>query len=287
MMSKKMSKRKQCGANWKDITNHRFGKLVALYRVESPDGNSVWMCRCDCGNEKAVSRPQLRSGTMSCGCLIGGWKNKSATVLPNGEGAIRGFLKTYKGAARKRGHEWSITDNEFRVLIRSNCYYCRCRPSIEKQTSKFSEVLFFNGIDRLDNEKGYTLDNSVPCCSKCNHAKCDMSEKEFAAWAFRLGKNIIYRKKVKISDGDLIKYARRDREKLTAEQIRENRNKKARERVARIKLSHTPSVSVGFKVEPISISGQDSTFRDPLEVEGEAWYQAEIEAGRIDFGLGV
>ena len=27
------------------------------------------------------------------------------------------------------------------------------------------------GLDRLDNSKGYVLDNVVPCCDKCNRLK--------------------------------------------------------------------------------------------------------------------
>ena len=28
-----------------------------------------------------------------------------------------------------------------------------------------------NGVDRTDNDIGYTLDNCVPCCSECNYMK--------------------------------------------------------------------------------------------------------------------
>lgn len=55
-----------------DLTGQRFGRLV----VVSPAGldrtrkNMTFLCKCDCGNEKIVSAPQLKSGcTKSCGCL--------------------------------------------------------------------------------------------------------------------------------------------------------------------------------------------------------------------------
>ncbi len=58
--------------NGKDITNQRFGKLTALYPTEkrTKDGNVIWHCVCDCGNETDVSRRCLvRGNTHSCGCL--------------------------------------------------------------------------------------------------------------------------------------------------------------------------------------------------------------------------
>ena len=36
-----------------------------------------------------------------------------------------------------------------------------------------------NGIDRIDSSKGYSVDNCVPCCAKCNYAKHDLSIDDF------------------------------------------------------------------------------------------------------------
>lgn len=59
---------------FKDVTGVRFGRLTALKIVgkERPSGgSSVWLCRCDCGNETRVPRSKLSAGhTRSCGCLI-------------------------------------------------------------------------------------------------------------------------------------------------------------------------------------------------------------------------
>lgn len=52
----------------KDLTNQKFGKLTALYRLEniSPP---MWHCLCDCGNEIDVRSIELTSNnTISCGC---------------------------------------------------------------------------------------------------------------------------------------------------------------------------------------------------------------------------
>ena len=36
-----------------------------------------------------------------------------------------------------------------------------------------------NGIDRLDSSKGYTINNCVPCCSKCNLMKSNFKKEDF------------------------------------------------------------------------------------------------------------
>ena len=54
-----------------DLTGKRFGKLVVLSRAKNnKDGRAMWLCACDCGNERIVSGKSLRNGhTQSCGCL--------------------------------------------------------------------------------------------------------------------------------------------------------------------------------------------------------------------------
>lgn len=50
----------------------RFGRLKVLYLDETPRKTTTnyYICRCDCGKEKSVSKPMLYTGgTQSCGCL--------------------------------------------------------------------------------------------------------------------------------------------------------------------------------------------------------------------------
>lgn len=68
-----------CGCSMKyhtkDIRGERFGRLVALKRVDSKVSDngrrrSVWLCKCDCGASKEVDLDSLlRGSTKSCGCL--------------------------------------------------------------------------------------------------------------------------------------------------------------------------------------------------------------------------
>lgn len=53
-----------------DITNQRFGRLVALERTnQKSDTSYKWKCQCDCGKIVFVKVGSLTSGvTQSCGC---------------------------------------------------------------------------------------------------------------------------------------------------------------------------------------------------------------------------
>ena len=58
------------GRRMKDLTGQRFGRLVAVERLDRKRGNSyLWRCKCDCGSETEAAVNALISGnTTSCGC---------------------------------------------------------------------------------------------------------------------------------------------------------------------------------------------------------------------------
>ena len=56
--------------NFIDLSGRRFGRLVVVGIGEAVSGKVKWLCRCDCGNEKNISRSSLAAGyTKSCGCI--------------------------------------------------------------------------------------------------------------------------------------------------------------------------------------------------------------------------
>lgn len=53
-----------------DLTGQVFGRLTVISRAENKGGRIYWNCKCECGNEKRISRNDLKRGsTKSCGCL--------------------------------------------------------------------------------------------------------------------------------------------------------------------------------------------------------------------------
>lgn len=55
----------------KDLTGQRFGRWEVIARAENTAGcQSRWLCRCDCGEERAVLGASLCFGkSTSCGCF--------------------------------------------------------------------------------------------------------------------------------------------------------------------------------------------------------------------------
>ena len=93
------------------------------------------------------------------------------------------------------GFEDVIDFEAFTKLSKSPCRYCGLKYSkkIEdrfaesKKNKKLSdEILKCNGIDRVNNRKGYTKENSAPCCKYCNFAKHTMAESDFYKWVKRV-----------------------------------------------------------------------------------------------------
>lgn len=55
-----------------DLTNQRFGKLLAKEKTDkrNADGRVIWKCLCDCGNWCEANTHDLQQGKISsCGCI--------------------------------------------------------------------------------------------------------------------------------------------------------------------------------------------------------------------------
>jgi hypothetical protein len=156
-----------------DISGNIFGRLTAIRRTGRSKGRaSLWECKCSCGNIKIIQSDSLRSGrTKSCGCLTID-TNRRLNSLPLGEAIIRRKLRTYRQSANHKGYVWGLNEITTRKLLISECFYCGLSPAM--------------GIDRVNNFKGYLVDNTRSCCKVCNYAKNTMSEIEFFAWVRRV-----------------------------------------------------------------------------------------------------
>ena len=74
----------------------------------------------------------------------------------------------------------ALTLKHVEGLIAGNCYYCGISP---RQKGR---GMLYNGIDRFDNAKGYTIENCVPACGTCNRLKRKENFDEFLARARRI-----------------------------------------------------------------------------------------------------
>ena len=177
-----------------DLVGQRFERLVVLEIVKANKAGSHWLCQCDCGNKKVIAARNLKQGhTKSCGCL----KRERVIAtnrLKTSEAAFNGLLYEYRKNAKARGFEFLLGKDEFRTLTKQNCYYCGCPPNNIKKAQGNNGDYVYTGIDRVDNFKGYTTKNTVPCCKDCNWAKKDKSLREFKNWVKLIYKNFIKNK---------------------------------------------------------------------------------------------
>ncbi len=178
---------KSCGCRKRNTTNlsgHRFGLWLVTdkheQRLKDKNRNDYfWLCKCECGNESWVNTSKLISGlSLSCGCgskkLISQKSKKK-----DGEAAFNMVYYQYKAVAKKYARCFELTKEQFLILSQKPCHYCGALPSNIRINRYNNGDFVYNGIDRVDSKKGYTINNCVPCCFWCNTMKSKYSVDEF------------------------------------------------------------------------------------------------------------
>ncbi|MBI4137555.1 hypothetical protein HY469_05840 [Candidatus Roizmanbacteria bacterium] len=175
------------------LTGMQFGRLTAGERIREKigirsSGNDryaiFYECKCICGTIKRVQQSHLRAGSIkSCGCLLREML-PSTKYLPS----IHFVIKNYKRGAKSRGLMWDLTDENVQKIVESCCYYCGDEPSKSTIPPDRKVLVCYtcNGIDRVDSSRGYTLDNVVPCCTRCNYAKRSLPINEFIGMCLKI-----------------------------------------------------------------------------------------------------
>jgi hypothetical protein len=113
-----------------DLTGKKYGRLTVVRRDENNTfKQAMWLCRCECGNEKVIFGQSLKDGrTKSCGCLHDSIHLKDMT------GQTFSRLTVIERAGSKaNGAAWKckcICGNETIVsrhcLIHGNVQSCGC-----------------------------------------------------------------------------------------------------------------------------------------------------------------
>lgn len=187
--SLRSGKIKSCGCILaKNLIGKKFGRLLVIKRIfniEHKNKNVIWSCLCDCGCKKNVSSKCLINGnTQSCGCL---YKEKLLErTLPSGIASFNALINDYLQCAKKRDILFELSPEECNNLFKGICFYCGLEPESIKKTASNTGDYIYNGIDRINSKIGYTIENSVSCCKRCNYAKREMSLEEFKNWINRI-----------------------------------------------------------------------------------------------------
>ena len=145
---------------------------------------SHWKIQCKCDNSiHTISWKRLRESNFKLNiCPDMDKKNNSA---------FNSLYLTYKQKAKERNLDFKLNKNEFKILTSNVCKYCNLEPKqIYKQTAGTGGIYTYNGIDRVNNNIGYILENCVSCCMVCNHSKHTMSKDDFYNWIEKVYKNM-------------------------------------------------------------------------------------------------
>ena len=81
---------------------------------------------------------------------------------------VAGQWRYRKYDASRKGREFKITQEQYEMIVKDStgCYLCGN-----------NKVQL--GLDRVDNSRGYTIDNIAPCCSPCNTSKGALTLQEW------------------------------------------------------------------------------------------------------------
>lgn len=163
-----------------------YYKLTAITLLSiGKYGGEIWLFKCYCGKEVIRKPcPVIRGHAKSCGCYVNGEIRKSDNT------AFKEVYNTYKYNSRVREIDFNLTHEEFKEITSKNCHYCGTIPKQILNSRNKKHIFIYNGIDRIDSNKDYNLDNCYPCCKTCNWMKNDLGYDEFLIHIKTIVKNL-------------------------------------------------------------------------------------------------
>lgn len=87
----------------------------------------------------------------------------------------------FNGTGQSDKKDKLITFDHFSHLSYGNCFYCGGTPNkiLRDRIKNSNEIIYVNGIDRINSSQGYIDGNVRSCCKRCNQAKMELCENDF------------------------------------------------------------------------------------------------------------
>jgi hypothetical protein len=157
-----------------DLTGQKFNKLLVIEKIgKSRHGDTLWSCKCDCGNEKVITSQNLRSGNSgSCGC-----DHKKQLSERCKKYNQYDLLGEYGIGHTGKGEEFYFDLDDYELIkdycwhINDSGYVMTTIPSTRKRVRFHRLVLEVYGEDEVDHINHVRHDNR-----KNNIRKCTTSE---------------------------------------------------------------------------------------------------------------
>ncbi len=202
---------KSCGCTLNHVKiGDKIGKLTVTKKLgkihprknNKGRGNSIyWECKCDCGSNKIIilSSHSIREGNhKSCGCLLNpkGDKHPCYTGYKKLSGR---FFNRIKVGAEKRGLEFNVTKEQLWELFKKQNKKCalsgvKLQFGIESK-NKVKKKECTISLDRIDNDKGYIINNIQWIHKDINRMKNYFSQEYFLEICEKITKNLNLEKK--------------------------------------------------------------------------------------------
>jgi len=167
-------KRQSCGCSrFMNLEGQVFGSLLVLHEdVNAKTHRTKFLCQCVCGGNRLVEGTKLKNGRVQKCLLCAKSVDRSSKYrLPDGQALINRAFASYQHNARTKGLAFNLPKEIALELFARDCFYCGSPPSNTLTHPKHRGSFTYNGIDRLDNSKGYEPENCVTSCQICNFMK--------------------------------------------------------------------------------------------------------------------
>jgi len=111
--------------------------------------------------------------------VVDGYASWCSKCISKSQQTPKAKWRCLRKGAKRRGYSFMLTFEDCSGLFLDNCHYCG-KHSVEE--------VKIHGLDRVDNEKGYSIDNVVTCCEQCNVAKATQTYEDFIQQANDIAK---------------------------------------------------------------------------------------------------
>ena len=183
-----------------DSIGKKFSHLTVLGKgIQYHPSRVSLNVQCDCGTIKTVLlRSLLSGGTRTCGQCDLHYKLPRNIGNTNLSDDIKNrLLKTayskIKSSAKGRNIDFELSLEIIIKLIQLSCFACGDQWSsyVTQRYKGERYTLYYNGLDRINNNLGYTANNVITLCKPCNRIKNDQNLEDMlrrAEGLLKLGK---------------------------------------------------------------------------------------------------